>query len=55
MKKIAIILLAIGLVGCTVSLVLVKNSDNTDVRHGVDGGLDSGLDVDLSKQKDTIE
>ena len=54
MRKLIVIIVFLVLVRCTVSLVLVKNSDNTDIRHGADSSLDSGLDVNV-EPKDTIE
>ena len=56
MKKIAITLIAIGLVGCTVSLVMVKNSDNTDISIPIETEVNShsGVDIKFNKSKDTI-
>jgi hypothetical protein len=52
MRKAAIILWLIILIGCSVTLV-IGSSNRVDV--AADKELDTGLDVDLRKTKDTIK
>ena len=55
MRKLIVIIVFLVLVRCTVSLVLVKNSEDVEVRQGTDSGLSTEAEVDLSKTKDTIK